>query len=103
MKNVSTELAVVLGAFREHLLAEDTSQHTMTAYLFDVRQFVVWHIQAYQDFALADVTPTDIRRYREELQEQSPMVSAATIDRRLSSLLTFLRILGYYASLMTQA
>ena len=89
MENPSSELTGVLDAFREHLHAEDTSRHTMTAYLSDVRQFVAWYTQTSHDFVLEDVTPTDIRRYREELQEQSPAISVATINRRLASLRRF--------------
>ena len=81
--------APFLVAFRHFLFEQDTSQLTVNAYLADVRHFITWYTQATQESDLADVTPTDIRAYREALQEQTPPLSAATVNRRLAALRRF--------------
>lgn len=79
----------LLEAFKQHLLAEDTSQNTVNAYVSDLSQFMNWYIQTFDAFDVDEVTPTDIRDYRAFLQEQIPPAAPATINRRLASLRHF--------------
>src|SRR5258708_5368901 len=92
MSNSSTDNHVtLLEAFKQHLLAEDTSKNTVNAYLSDLSQFMNWYSQTFAAFDVDDVTPTDIRDYRAYLQEQIPPAAPATINRRLASLRHFFR------------
>ncbi len=61
----------------------------MSAYLSDLSHFVSWYSQAVSDFHIDEITPTDIRAYREFLQEQNPPTAPATINRRLATLRRF--------------
>lgn len=79
----------LLTAFKAYLTAEDTSRNTMSAYLSDLSNFLTWYSQTVETFALDEVTPTDIRNYRETHQEQVPPMAPATINRRLAALRRF--------------
>ena len=59
------------------------------AYLSDLSQFLNWYSQTFVSFDLDGVTPTDIRDYREHLQEMVPPLAPATINRRLTALRRF--------------
>jgi site-specific recombinase XerD len=79
----------LLEAFKQYLYAEDTSRNTMSAYLSDLSHFLDWYRHAFTSFELDGVTPTDIRDYREHLQEMVPPLAPATINRCLSALRRF--------------
>ena len=79
----------ILGAFKQHLRNEDASRNTTNAYLSDLAHFVTWYTLTINDFHIDEITPTDIRAYREFLQEQIPPTAPATINRRLAALRRF--------------
>ena len=79
----------ILEAFKYSLYAEDASSNTMSAYLSDLSHFVSWYSKAVRDFLIDEITPSDIRAYREFLQEQVLPTAPATINRRLAALRRF--------------
>ena len=91
MTSIGENQASLLEAFKSDLLNEDTSQHTISAYLSDITHFMKWYVETFQEFDLDEVTPTDIREYREFLQELVPTMAPATINRRLAALRRFFR------------
>jgi site-specific recombinase XerD len=72
--------------FREHLVAEGKSPHTVEAYTRDVRLFGEWFDRTNgRVLAPGRITPIDVREYRSYLltvKRQKP----ATVNRKLSSL-----------------
>jgi site-specific recombinase XerD len=89
MMTHAVDLAVLLEAFKQALHAEDASRNTTSAYLSDIGHFITWYIRNFQAFNIGEVTPTDIRAYREFLQEHIPPTAPATINRRLAALRRF--------------
>jgi site-specific recombinase XerD len=89
MTNHDSKTTALLAAFMQYLHAEDASGHTMSAYNSDLTHFLSWYHQTFHEFDLDAVTPTDIRDYREFLQEQVPPMAPATINRRLAALRRF--------------
>ena len=79
----------ILEAFKYSLHAEDASSNTTSAYLSDLTHFVSWYTQTFCDFHIDEITPSDIRAYREFLQDQIPPTAPATINRRLAALRRF--------------
>jgi site-specific recombinase XerD len=79
----------ILAAFKQALHSEDASRNTTSAYLSDLAHFVSWYAQTIGVFHLDEITPADIRAYREFLQEQLPPTAPATINRRLAALRRF--------------
>jgi site-specific recombinase XerD len=89
MINLNRDHNVLLEAFKQQLYTEDASSNTTSAYLSDIGRFITWYIQSFQEFNISEVTPTDIREYREFLQEHIPPTAPATINRRLAALRRF--------------
>lgn len=89
MIHSNADLPVILEAFKQALHADDASSNTTSAYLSDIGHFITWYIQSFQVFTISEVTPTDIRAYREFLQAQTPPTAPATINRRLAALRRF--------------
>src|SRR5258708_39741514 len=89
MIHSKTDLPALLDAFKQCLYTEDASSNTTHAYLSDIGHFITWYIRNVQAFIIGEITPTDIRAYREFLQEQVPPAAPATINRRLAALLRF--------------
>jgi site-specific recombinase XerD len=85
----SFDFTTILEAFQQSLLADDVSRNTVCAYLSDLRHFLSWSVQTTGTSDIDDITPTDIREYRELLQEQVPPAAPATINRRLAALRRF--------------
>ena len=83
------DLPVILEAFKQALHADDASSNTTSAYLSDIGHFITWYIENFQTFTISEVTPIDIREYREHLQAQTPPTTPATINRRLAALRRF--------------
>ena len=73
----------------EPFLPQCTSSNTTHAHLSDIGHFITWYIRNFQAFIISEITPTDIRAYREFLQEQVPPAAPATINRRLAALRRF--------------
>jgi site-specific recombinase XerD len=89
MMDTTDDVTALLDAFGQALHAEDASQHTASAYRADVHHFLTWLVQTMDTCRLDEITPTDIREYREFLQEQMPPAAPATINRRLAALRRF--------------
>ncbi len=85
----AVDFTTVLKAFQQSLLADDASRNTTSAYLTDLQHFLTWSFQTIGTCTIDEVTPTDIREYREFLQEQVPPAAPATINRRLAALRRF--------------
>ncbi len=85
----TNDVTALLEAFQQALHAEDASRHTTSAYLADLHHFLSWLVQTTDICRLDEITPTDIREYREFLQEQFPPAAPATINRRLAALRRF--------------
>ena len=79
----------ILEAFKQHLHSEDASRNTTNAYLSDLAHFVKRYTHTISEFHIDEITPSDIRAYREFLQEQIPPTAPATINRRLAALRRF--------------
>jgi len=85
----AVDFSALLEAFRQTLHTEDASRHTTSAYLADLQHFLSWSVQTMGACTIDEITPTDIREYREFLQEQIPPAALATINRRLVALRRF--------------
>ena len=86
---INDDQTALLEAFKRYLHSEDISTNTISAYFSDVTHFMNWYIQSFQEFDIDVVTPTDIREYREYLQERVPPIAPSTINRRLAALRRF--------------
>jgi site-specific recombinase XerD len=89
MIHCNADYTALLEAFKRALLAEDASSNTTDAYLSDISHFITWYMRNFRAFSLSEVIPSDIREYREFLQEQVPPAAPATINRRLAALRRF--------------
>jgi integrase/recombinase XerC len=89
MTNANTDLPALLEAFKQALYAGDASRYTVSAYLSDLAHFFSWYTHMIGAFQMEEITPTDIRAYREFLQEYIPPTAPATINRRLAALRRF--------------
>ncbi len=79
----------LLSAFQLWLESHDRSQHSIRAYLSDVRQFAGWFTQHTGEvFALGAVTEYDIRAWRDVLAASA---RPATVNRKLAALSTLFR------------
>ncbi len=54
----------------------------MSAYLSDRHRFFTWSALTIGTCSIDDITPTEIRAYREVLQQRDPPAAPATINRR---------------------
>lgn len=69
MMDATDDVAALLEAFGQALHAEDASRHTTSAYRADLHHFLTWLVQTTDACRLDEITPTNIRDYREFLQE----------------------------------
>lgn len=85
------ELSNLFDKYKQYLSDQDLSDLTITGYLSDLRIFAKWFRKCNdRELTLEAITPTDIKEYRRSLQLQERR-SANTINRRLSSLSTFIQ------------
>lgn len=85
------KLTTILKQYSHYLSDQDMSDLTITGYLSDLRLFAKWFKECNdRELTLEAITPTDIKEYRRALQMEERR-SANTINRRLSSLSTFIR------------
>lgn len=80
-----------ITVFLTELRRREASEHTLAAYRRDLTAFAAWfagHVG--QDFALAAVTPTDVRDFRTHLRDAQHR-RPATINRKLAALRSFFR------------
>src|SRR5260370_16629482 len=89
MIHSKTDLPALLDAFKQYLYTEDASSNTTHAYLSDIGHFITWYIRNVQAFIIGEITPTDIRAYREFLQEQLPPAAPTTLNQPLATLRHF--------------
>lgn len=86
-----TKITAKLDLFETWLREQDRSLLTMRGYLNDIRGFLVWYEQTNGvEGTLADITPTDLREYRQYLSVQRKC-APSTIARKLASLRAFFR------------
>jgi site-specific recombinase XerD len=91
MIHSNADVPALLEAFKQALHANDASRNTTSAYLSDLAHFVFWYAQTIGVCKIDEITPTDIRAYREFLQDHIPPTAPATINRRLAALRRFFR------------
>ncbi len=78
--------------FSAYLKSSERSILTIKNYLADLRHFEKWFLETndYSEFNPPDVTPTDLREFKQFLQVTKEM-KPASINRRLASLRSFLK------------
>jgi site-specific recombinase XerD len=88
MKTTETK---ILTGFESHLNEQDVSPLTISGYVQDVRQFVVWFKQSNREsFSLPAATPTDLREYRQYMQVTLRR-KASSINRKLAAISALFR------------
>jgi site-specific recombinase XerD len=76
----------LIDEYKTYLENEDLSALTVIGYLADTRLFMDWFKKNNrEDFALENVTPSDVREYRQHLQTEQNL-KASTVNRKLASL-----------------
>jgi site-specific recombinase XerD len=76
----------LIDAYKTHLENEDHSALTTVGYLADARLFIAWFEKNNrEEFALENVTPSDVREYRSYLQTEQGF-KASTVNRKLAAL-----------------
>lgn len=81
----------IFSAFEQYLQDKDVSILTLRGYLSDVQQFAGWFEQSNNEtFNLPAITPTDIREYRQFLQNTEKR-KASTVNRKLAALSALMR------------
>lgn len=81
----------IFSAFEQYLQDKDVSVLTLRGYLSDVQQFAGWFEQSNNEtFSLPAITPTDIREYRQFLQNTEKR-KASTVNRKLAALSALMR------------
>lgn len=78
--------------FSEYLKSSERSSLTIKNYLADLEIFKKWFLETndYPEFNPSDVTPTDLREFKQFLMINKEM-KPASINRRLASLRSFLK------------
>ena len=81
----------IFSAFEHYLQDKDVSILTLRGYLSDVQQFARWFEKSNNEtFNLPAITPTDIREYRQFLQDTEKR-KASTVNRKLAALSSLMR------------
>ena len=76
----------LIDPYKAYLENEDLSTLTITGYIADTRLFIKWFEKHNREtFTLENVTPSDIREYRQCLQTERGF-KASTVNRKLASL-----------------
>ena len=93
----------LLKAFRTHLGQQKASPLTIKNYLTDIQLFLFWFRTTYLHLdlkreILSYLTPDVIKEYKQRLLEQQ--ISSSTINRRLSSLNSYLSYLDLHDKLL---
>lgn len=83
---IENQNMVILGRFEEYLNQIELSPKTITNYLTDLRTFTRWAEGKFApQFQLSDVTPAQIRAYRDYLLQEQNRASS-TINRHLQAI-----------------
>jgi len=81
----------MIDQYKTHLENEDHSALTVTGYVADARLFIAWFEKHNAEtFKIESVTPSDVREYRQYLQEIQKR-KANTVNRKLASLSSLMR------------
>ena len=81
----------LLDEYKTHLQNEDLSALTVIGYVADTRLFMDWFAKNNrEEFALENVTPSDVREYRAYLQDTEKR-KASTVNRKLAALAALMR------------
>jgi integrase/recombinase XerC len=81
----------MIDEYKTHLENEDLSALTIIGYVADTRLFMEWFKKNNrEDFALENVTPSDVREYRQHLQDIEKR-KASTVNRKLAALAALMR------------
>jgi len=81
----------LIDQYKSHLENEDHSALTVTGYVADARLFIAWFEKHNAEtFKIESVTPSDVREYRQYLQEIQKR-KANTVNRKLASLSSLMR------------
>ncbi|MBI9047104.1 MAG: tyrosine-type recombinase/integrase [Anaerolineaceae bacterium] len=76
-------------AFKTHLINADRSEKTISGYVRDMSIFARWFLQTNsEDLTPQNLTPSDIREYRQHLQVQRRN-KASTINRHLAAIRSY--------------
>jgi len=76
----------LFNEYKDYLENEDRSKLTVIGYTTDMRLFMAWfEKQNSESFTLENITPTDVRAYRQYLQTTQGL-KASTVNRKLASL-----------------
>jgi integrase/recombinase XerC len=76
----------LIDEYKNHLENEDLSALTVIGYVADTHLFMEWFKKNNrEDFALENITPSDVREYRQHLQTEQSL-KASTVNRKLASL-----------------
>jgi integrase/recombinase XerC len=79
-------MPTMIDEYKTYLENEDLSALTITGYLADTGLFMEWFKKDNrEEFALENVTPSDVREYRQHLQNGLGL-KASTVNRKLASL-----------------
>jgi len=58
---------ILLEEFKNELLNEEKSQHTIRAYIRDVAEFIDWFTETVGEFSPEQITVVDIEEYKSYL------------------------------------
>lgn len=85
-------MSQIFQDFSAYLQSSERSFLTIKNYLADLRLFEKWFLEtnAYPAFSPSDVTPTDLREYKQFLIINKEM-KPASVNRRLASLRSFIK------------
>ena len=85
-------MSQIFQDFSAYLQSSERSFLTIKNYLADLRLFEKWFLEtnAYPAFSPSDVTPTDLREYKQFLIIDKEM-KPASVNRRLASLRSFIK------------
>lgn len=78
----------LLARWREALVADDLADGTIHGYTRDIRRYWAWLSERVAEPTPSDVTPTDLRDYRQARIEAG--ISPATVNRTLAALARYL-------------
>ena len=88
IKNKEPTLKNCLPEFEHWLLEQDHSKHTISSYLFDLKQFSKWIEKIYPNIKVTEIDSFTLQRFRGYL-DQIEKNTASTINRKLQSLRRF--------------
>lgn len=92
LKNCPRSTLLILNAFKEDLLRQKKSKHTVRAYTHDVKEFIQWFSETVGEFSPEQITVVDVQEYKNYLyniKRNKPV----SVNRKLSALESFCEFL----------